>query len=206
MPRGLLIVLEGGEGSGKSTQAKCLFRHLSRERHPALLTHEPGGTPLGNSLRRLLKGRHRPTHWAELFLFLAARAELVEKVLRPALADGRVVVCDRYYPSTLAYQVAGRQMDAGLVEMANDLAIQGVEPALVVLLDIAAEAGLTRKARSRPDRFEEEGLAFHRRVRKGYLAQARAEPERWLVLDAALPKEKLEDIIWQRVKELLSSR
>jgi dTMP kinase len=202
----LFITFEGGEGSGKSFQAKELARRLSQVSIPVLLTHEPGGTPLGNKVARLLK-------WAqdvdilpivELMLFNASRAQLVTEVIKPNLKRGKVVICDRFADSTTAYQGYGRGLDLELVKTTNNAATRGLRPALTILLDISAEGGLARKRAKRQDRFEREELAFHRRVRAGYLKLARAEPERWLVVDASRSRREIADIIWQRVSQLLS--
>ena len=214
---GILITMEGGEGSGKSTQAEALYQRLLLEGNTALLVHEPGGTLVGEQVRGLLKAQHdkEPTRQsagesitpvAELLLFCAARAQLVDTVLRPALEEGRVVVCDRYTASTLAYQGYGRGLPMEDVERANLLATGGLEPDLVLLLDIPWETGMSR-VEGRGDgegrRFEEEPAWFHGRVRDGYLVQAKADPERWLVVDGILPQEQVEEIIWRRVEPLV---
>ena len=200
---GIFIVFEGGEGSGKSTQARVLLRSLLRRGYPALLTHEPGGTPLGERVRRILKGQAALTPLAELFLFSAARTQLVQQVVRPALAQGTTVVSDRYVPSTIAYQGYGRGLDTAIVRQVTEAATQGLQPDVVVLLDQPPALGLERKHRKELDRFESEEMEFHERVRQGYLELAKAEAERWLVVDATLPKEQVAEIIWRRVKPLL---
>ena len=201
----LFITFEGGEGSGKSVQARALYRRLSRLAIPAILTHEPGVTALGRKIARWLKwGKDiRISPMADLMLFNASRAQLVNEVIRPGLQGGKVVICDRYADSTTAYQSYGRGLDLEMVRMVNEAAMQGVRPDLTVLLDMPVEAGLARKKSRKQDRFEEEDIAFHRRVRQGYLALARAEPERWLVIDANQPKEKIAKIIWERVSQML---
>jgi len=197
----LFITFEGGEGCGKSTQAKALHRHLLSLGIPAVLTHEPGGTPLGNSLRRCLKGDRDIEPQTELLLFNASRAHLVFQVIRPALENGSIVICDRFAESTIAYQGYGRGLDFNLIENVNNIAIQGLRPDLIVLLDIPVEQGLARKRPS--DRFEKEDLAFHQRVRRGYLEMAKKEPERWFVVDASLPRKEIQRLIWERVEQLL---
>lgn len=201
----LFITFEGGEGSGKSYQARVLYRKLVKLALPVLLTHEPGGTPLGKKLRRVLKrdGGPKISPLAELLLFNASRAQLVADVLKPALAEGKIVICDRYTDSTTVYQSYGRGLDLTMVMAVNDAATGGLKPDLVVLLDIAPEAGLTRKEVATNDRFERETLVFHRRVREGYLKLAEEEPERWLVIDASKRKEEIAEKIWQRVSNLL---
>jgi len=202
----LFITFEGGEGSGKSVQARTLYRKLSQSAIPALLTHEPGGTPSGNRIGRWLKWSQGKdiSPLAELLLFNASRAQLVSEVLQPNLEKGKVVICDRYTDSTTAYQSYGRGLDLELVEAINNAATQGLKPDLIVLLDIPVEAGLARKGVKKQDRFEQEAIAFHQRVRKGYLKLAANDPQRWLVVDASQSKAKIREITWQRVRQLLS--
>jgi len=203
----LFITFEGGEGSGKSVQAKALFRKLCRLNIPAVLTHEPGGTPFGDKLARWLKWAQDTdiSPLVELLLFNASRAQLVTEVIKPGLDSGKVVINDRYADSTTAYQGYGRGLDLETVRVANSSATQGLRPHLTILLDIPVEEGLARKRKSR-DRFEQEDLAFHQRVREGYLKLAAAEPGRWLVVDATQSKSKVTKVIWQKVSQLLSSR
>ncbi len=204
----LFITFEGGEGSGKTFQARVLFNRLSRLAIPVLLTHEPGGTFLGRKLARWLKWAQDAglSPLAELLLFNASRVQLVEEVIRPNLQSGKTIICDRYADSTTAYQSYGRGLDSEMVRTVNNAATRGLNPDLTVLLDISAREGLTRKGTRRRDRFEQEDIAFHHRVREGYLKLAASEPERWLVVDATQSKEKIKDIIWQRVSRLLSGR
>ena len=206
----LFITFEGGEGCGKSTQARVLERRLRDKNIPAILTHEPGGTALGNELRKLLKRKPCPERsegtplspQAELLLFAASRAQLIAEVICPALDSGKVVICDRFSYSTLVYQGYGRELGLEMVEMVNSWATQNLKPDIVIFLDISPEQGLARK-RSLKDRFELEDLSFHHRVREGYLKMAAAEPERWLVIDATLPKNKIAKIVWEKVSQLL---
>jgi dTMP kinase len=203
---GPFITFEGGEGCGKSTQSRLLLKKFEQQNIPAVLTHEPGGTALGNELRKALKrkGGSFISPQAELFLVAASRAQLVAEVIRPALEEGRVVICDRFTYSTLVYQGYGRGLELSFVEMVNNIATGNLKSDLTILLDISPEQGLARK-RSLRDRFELEDLSFHRRVREGYLKMVAAESERWLVIDAALPKGKIAEIIWDRVSRLLPS-
>ena len=203
----LFITFEGGEGSGKSSQARVLYRKLSQLAIPALLTHEPGGTPLGKKLSRWLKWAEDTniSPLTELLLFNASRTQLVTEVIQPSLKSGKIVICDRYTDSTTAYQSYGRGLDLEVVTNINNTATQGLKPGLTVLLDMPAEAGLARKKARKPDRFEQESIAFHQKVRKGYLKLAADEPGRWLVIDAAQSRGKITQIIWQRVSQLLSS-
>ena len=203
---GLFITFEGGEGCGKSTQSRLLLKKLKQRNIPAVLTHEPGGTALGDELRKTLKRKRDSSisPQAELFLLAASRAQLVAEVIRPALEEGKVVLCDRFTHSTMVYQGYGRGLDFTAIKMVNNMATRHLNPALIILLDIAPEQGLARK-RSLKDRFELEDISFHRRVREGYLKMAAAEPDRWLVIDASLPKRKVAEIIWERVSRLLPS-
>ncbi len=204
----LFIVFEGGEGSGKSTQAGALYKRLVKLAIPATLTREPGGTPLGNRLARWLKRTQDEdiSPLTELLLFNASRRQLVEGVIEPGMKEGETVICDRYTDSTTAYQGYGRGLDLNMVRTINDAATRGLKPDLVVLLDIPAEKGLARKEARKHDRFEQEDIAFHQRVREGYLELAASEPQRWLVVDATLPRVKIGKIIWERVRRLLPSR
>jgi len=201
----LFITFEGGEGCGKSVQARSLYRRLVRLAIPALLTHEPGGTSFGKRVGYWLKWAEgvKISPMTELLLFNASRAQLVAEVLRPGLKAGQTIISDRYADSTTAYQSYGRRLALDIVKAVNRAATGGLMPDLTVLLDISAEEGLARKRTSKRDRFEAEDIAFHRRVREGYLKLAASEPERWLVIDASQSKAKIKEIIWQRVKRLL---
>lgn len=198
----MFITFEGGEGSGKSTQARVVAKKLADRGLSVVLVHEPGDTLLGNRMRRWLKWGGEVSPEVELFLFAAARAQLVTEVIRPALERGSVVICDRFSDSTVAYQGYGRGLDLGLIEAINSAATGGLSPDLVVLADMAVTHGLHRK-RSKRDRFEREELAFHQRVREGYLKLAAADPQRWLVVDATLPRPQVQKLIWARVEALL---
>lgn len=201
---GLFISFEGGEGCGKSTHSRLLLKKLEQQNVPTILTHEPGGTPLGDELRKTLKKKRKypVSPQAELFLVAASRAQLVSEAIRPALEAGKVVICDRFTDSTMVYQGYGRGLDFTAITMVNNMATRHLNPDLIVLLDIPPERGLARKG-SLKDRFEVEDLSFHRRVREGYLKMAGADPDRWLVIDASLPKAKVAGIIWDRVSRLL---
>jgi dTMP kinase len=202
----LFITFEGGEGCGKSVQARALYQKLTKLAIPVVLTHEPGGTPLGKKLARWLKWAQDTdvSPLAELLLFNTSRAQLVDEVIRPNLEKGKVVISDRYADSTTAYQSYGRGLDLAMVLAINNAATQGLKPDLTVLLDISTEAGLARKKAKRQDRFERENIAFHQRVREGYFKMAASDPRRWLVVDASQSKRKIAQVIWQRVSQLLS--
>ena len=204
----LFITFEGGEGSGKTLQTRALYRRLCQLAIPALLTHEPGVTSLGKKLTRLLKWAEDIdiSPLAELLMFNVSRAQLVAEVIQPNLREGKVVICDRYADSTVAYQSYGRGLDLAMVGAINNVAAGGLTPDLTVLLDIPAGEGLGRKGAGRRDRFEQEEIAFHQRVREGYRKLAASEPGRWLVIDASQPKEEIGQTIWLTVSRLLSSR
>ena len=205
--KGLLITLEGGDGAGKSTQARRLRNRLARAGHSVRLVAEPGGTVLGQRLRRLLKfSRQEITPQAELLLFLASRAQLTQEVILPALAQGAIVICDRYADSTAAYQGYGRGLDLENIHRLNASATQRLRPSLTVLLDVHPEEGLQRRAPEARDRMERDVAGFHARVREGYRELARNEPDRWLVVDAGLPRAEVARRVWERVEALLPVR
>ena len=184
---GRLIAFEGVEGAGKSTQLELLRRQLEGRGREVVVTREPGGTPVGERVRALLLDPEVEIYpRAEALLFAAARAELVERVIRPALERGAVVLCDRYLDSSLAYQGGARGLGHGPVEEVNRLATGGLLPDLVVLLDLDPADGLRRRQGDR-DRIEAQDLDFHRRVREAFRALAAADPNRFAVVDGAAP-------------------
>jgi dTMP kinase len=187
LKKGLFITFEGTEGSGKSTQIRLLGDLLKKHRVPHLLTREPGGSRLSTQLRHwiLNKLEYNLVPKAELFLFLADRAQHVDEVVIPALRQGKVVLCDRYTDSTLAYQGGGRGFDLGLLDVLNRAATGGLKPDLTLLFDIPVEIGLKRAAgRGKgKDRMEKEKVRFHRKVRQVFLKIAKKEKRRFIVLD-----------------------
>jgi dTMP kinase len=233
----LFITFEGGEGCGKSLQARLLFERLRKQKKWGVIyAVEPGTTILGKQVRQWLSSPGSPLEVipgdgkqlvfselennnsqpiiqlraesprAELLAFTLARSQLVEEIILPNLDKNYIVICDRYADSTTAYQGYGRKLDLKLVEMANDVATQGLKPKLTILLDIEPKVGLVRKFGATRQNFEKELLEFHERVRMGYLELATKEPKRWLVIDATKSKEEISDIIWQRVRLLLPKR
>lgn len=198
---GLFLTFEGPEGAGKSTQLAALVRHLHAAGRAVTETREPGGTLLGTQVRRVvLDPALEMGPLPEFLLYSASRAQLVAEVIRPALARGEVVVCDRYADSTLAYQGHGRGLDLDFLNRVTQEATGGLRPDLTVLLDLDPALGLARAARrGQPDRLERADLAFHTRVRGGFLTLAAAEPGRFVVLDATRPVAELADEIWGAV-------
>jgi len=195
-PRGWFITIDGPDGSGKTTQAAALARHLATLGHDVHVTREPGGTWLGERLREiLLAGTDSvaPTDpLTDALLFNAARRQLVVEVVRPALAAGRTIVCARFADSTLAYQGYGAGVPLETLRALEIAATDGLKPDLTILLDVSVEEGLARKAPGDVTRFEAEfDLAFHRRVRDGFLALATVEPARFAVVDAARPADEV---------------
>jgi len=193
--QGLFITFEGPEGSGKTTQIRRLGQWLKKKGIPCLLTREPGGSRLSTHLRRWILNRleYHLVPETELFLFLADRSQHVKEILVPALKKGKVVLCDRYTDSTLAYQGGGRGFDLELLQTLNQAATEGLQPDLTVLFDVPVEVGLKRAAarRGKKDRMEREALLFHRKVRKVFLRLSRRFPGRFLVLDAGKSPEQV---------------
>ncbi|HSS90028.1 MAG TPA: dTMP kinase [Streptosporangiaceae bacterium] len=202
--RGLLIAFEGGEGAGKTTQARLLAIWLREQGYDVIATHEPGATKVGMRLRALLLDTAHTgmSARAETLMYAADRAEHVDNVIGPALRRGAVVVTDRFVDSSLAYQGRGRNLPISEIAGLNQWATGGLRPDLTILLDLPPVAGLVRRAPS-ADRLEAEPTEFHQRVREGFLAQARAEPQRYLVLDATRPPEQLSREIQDRVRDML---
>jgi len=203
---GLFVTFEGGEGSGKSTQLARLEERLRRSGFDPVVVREPGGTRLAESVRALLLDPGgRISAVTEALLMVAARSDLVATRLRPALEAGQVVLCDRYTDSTLAYQGAGRGLDAPMLASWNRAATGGLVPDLTLLFDLDPELGLARRAASHgsANRLDLESAAFHARVRERYLQLARSEPTRFTVLDAERPAAELAERVWSAVASRL---
>ena len=202
---GFFLTFEGVEGGGKTTQARLLAEALRERGHTVLVTREPGGTEVGKVLRRLvLEPAGTPlAAEAELLLLLADRAQHVRDVILPGLRDNAVVISDRFLDSTIAYQGYGRGLDVATVENINRLATGGLQPTLTVFLDMSVDEARDRKRTDTLDEFERQESEFHQRVRQGYLAQASANPETWLTVDATLPKITIAEKIWARLHSLL---
>jgi len=212
--RGKFITLEGPEGSGKSTHARLLVAQLQAGGYSVITAREPGGTPVGEAVRRLLQhdaGGEGLSAEAELFLFMASRAQLVRQVIAPALVEGVCVVCDRFADSTTAYQGYARGCDVETILILNALATGGLAPDLTILLDVDVKAGFDRlHERNRrhgveKDRIERETLVFHERVRSGYLDLARRWPQRIRVVDAARDEDAVQADIWELAQHVVGT-
>jgi dTMP kinase len=196
---GWFITFEGTEGSGKTTQCRRLARMLRSQGHQVLETREPGGTPVAEGIRRLLLSHSKGSSASELMtpvcetaLILAARSQHVAHVIQPALAKGMIVLCDRFFDSTLAYQGYGRNLDMAFLYYSHQFATEGLTPHLTFLLDLPIRKGLTRRRKSKhQNRLDQESLEFHQRVRRGFLALARQHPQRIQKLDASQSPDML---------------
>jgi dTMP kinase len=210
------ITFEGVEGSGKSTQIKLLSDDLTGRKIPVLLTQEPSGTPIGRKIGDILFNRgHQAMHpETELLLFCAARAQHVREVVWPALQSGQVVLCDRFSDATFAYQAAGRGLNPDFIKIINDYCAMDLKPALTLLFDLPVEIGLQRAGRrdaklkdpSAADRFEQEKLDFHNRVRQAYLTLCAAEPGRFRVIDASRAVDEIAADVRRHVTAFIQSQ
>ena len=208
MARGKFITFEGGEGCGKSTQVRRLKEALEREGIEVVLTREPGGTWLSEEIRHLIKDQttDAPCDRSELLLFLAARAQLVKNVIRPALDAGKWVVSDRFSDSTLAYQGYGRGLPLGILRETNDFACEGLKPDLTLLLDVTPETAEARMRRreaataTTADRIERAGEDFHARLRAGFAELAKSEPERIVTIDANGGPDEVWESVWKSTR------
>jgi dTMP kinase len=202
------ITIEGPDGSGKSTQARLLADHLKDKGYDVLFTREPGGTEIGDQIRRVIMSldNKRMSPQAEFLLFSASRAQLVREVIQPKLAAGGVVVCDRFYDSSLAYQGYGHQLDLDQLRSVTQFVTGGLVPDLTLLLDLPSEVGLNRRKEAGLwNRLDDYDLAFHERVRAGYLRLAQADPQRWVVIDATRSKAEIQSHMQEAVHSRLES-
>ena len=211
MAAGRFITFEGGEGCGKSTQIRLLADRLRAAGKEVLLTREPGGTALAERIRSLVREESDdpPNSRAETLLFIASRAQVVENVIRPALASGTWVLCDRFADSTFAYQGYGRGLDLEELKRINSFATGGLEPDMTILLNVSPEVSAKRmRARevatnTDADRMEKAGDGFHTRLRQGFLELAAAEPERFAVIQADGSVEEVEEAVWNSIQPML---
>lgn len=198
----MFITFEGPDGSGKTTQLRSLADFLCQHNYQVLTTREPGGTSISEQIRSILFDlkNTQMVPRTEILLFQASRAQLVEEVIRPYLATGGIVLCDRYADSTLAYQGYGHQMNLDELKLLIDFATGGLKPDLTLLLDLEIEEGLHRRERGGNwNRLDAYTLAFHQRVRRGFLELAREEPQRWVTIDAGRPADQVQKAIRQVV-------
>lgn len=202
MNKGFFISLEGGEGAGKSTQNKRIVDWLSTQGRNVVETREPGGTVVSEQIRQVLLDTRNAglNATAELLLMFAARSQLVSEIILPALGEGKVIVCDRFADASYAYQGGGRQLGAEAVAIVEQLVLDDLQPDLTLLFDVPVELGMTRVAgRGEADRFEVESVRFFERVRNAYLERAKANPQRFRIIDASQD----EDSVWQLVEAVL---
>ena len=199
----LLIVFEGVEGSGKTTQTQILCDKLECVNQRAITTREPGGTTSGELIRNIILDQEDLTPMSELYLFNAARSLLIEQLVIPQLREEIHVIMDRFIYSTMAYQSYGREIPLQTVKTINEIASHQVVPDVIVLLDIPPQKALSRRPDPR-DRFEREALDFHTKIRDGYLAMAQENPRDWIVIDADLKPDQIAEIVWGKIQPLLN--
>lgn len=202
---GLFITFEGGEGAGKTTLIEAIANALTTQGHSVLKTREPGGTPLGEQIRALLLDQGKMSPYAEFALFLASRAQQVQEVIAPALKENKIVLCDRFNDSSIAYQGIGRDLGKKEVASTCDFFSQNLKPDLTLYLDIDPKLGLTRAGEHKTqDRIEKEDLAFHTKIREAYKTLQKEEPQRFHLLDASLPPTDVFTAAMQKIEPLLS--
>lgn len=210
----MFITFEGPEGSGKTSQIVLLADYLREQGYEVVQTREPGGTSIGDQIRAVLHdvGNGEMQSVTELLLYSASRAQLVRELVEPALTEGKIILCDRYADSTIAYQGYGRGLDLQELKMLTEFATGGLKPHLTLLLDIDVERGLSRRqvGGDEMNRLDLEAVSFHQKVRSGYHTLAKAEPERWVIVDADRPVEIIQrdlcEIVTKKVTELQSGK
>jgi dTMP kinase len=203
--QGFFISLEGGEGAGKSTQKERIVNWLADHGYDVIETREPGGTVVSEQIRQVLLDTRNAglNAIAELLLMFAARSQLLEEVIKPALIAGKVVVCDRFVDASYAYQGGGRELGEEVVTVVDELVLKGTKPDLTLLFDLPVETGMQRvTGRGSADRFEVESRRFFERVRQAYLSRARAEPQRFRIIDAGHDLDR----VWSQVEDVLKER
>jgi dTMP kinase len=205
----LFIALEGPDGSGKSTQARLLAEEVRARGYDVLLTREPGGSPIGDQIRQILFNLGNTSMYpkTEFLLFSASRAQHVYEVIQPHLQRGGIVISDRYFHSSLAYQGYGHELDLDLLKRITSFATSGLLPDLILLLDLPVEEGLNRrKSEGKWNRLDDYQVDFHQRVRKGYLAMVEEDHERWVIIDASRPVDRIQKEIQDVIFDLLPPR
>lgn len=205
--RGYFITFEGPDGAGKTTQIRLLNDYLKAKGWDTVLTREPGGTPIGEKIRNIILDveNREMNPIAEMLLYAASRAQHVSQLIKPALEQGKIVLCDRFVDSSIAYQGFGRDLGIDMVEGVNHFALQGIIPDLTLLFAIDPEKGLerSRQRRKAMDRLEEEQLDFHKKVYEGFMALSRKYPQRFRVIDASLEIENIHKIVVDEIQQLL---
>ncbi len=204
--KGILITMEGPDGAGKSTQIELLRKEFEKQGKEVLITREPGGNNISEAIRGIILNRayDNMASETEMLLYAAARAQLVHEVIKPALGEGKVVICDRFVDSSAVYQGIGRGLGIEAVYEVNKHALAGIKPELTILLDLSAEEGIRRKKnQAELDRMEALDISFHRMVSEGYRELAKSDPERILSVDATLPVKEIHEKIMERVKDLV---
>ena len=202
--KGKFITFEGSEGSGKSTQARLLYQHLKVKGKNVLFIREPGGVKISEVIRKVLLDVHNDnmTKECETLLYMAARSQLVFEVIAPALKAGTVVICDRFLDSTVAYQGYGNGVDIKFIKQLGQFVTDGIKPSLTFIMDLSTVQGLSRTGKNK-DRIEQRAASYHNRVRKGYLAVARQEPNRVKVIDARGSRMEIQSIVRDFVEKIL---
>ncbi|MGE0268018.1 MAG: dTMP kinase [Candidatus Omnitrophota bacterium] len=202
--KGLFITFEGSEGSGKSTQMELIGQYLKDKKKSVLFVREPGGVSISEKIRGILldAGNKAMAPSCEMLLYMAARAQLVEEVIAPALNKGKVVICDRFLDSTVVYQGYGHQMDVAFIKKVGAFATQGIKPDLTFIFDIEAKKGLARIKRAK-DRIEQRAMAYHTRVREGYLDIAKKEPKRIKIINSDQSIEDIQQQVRQQIDRIL---
>jgi len=206
LKRGVFITFEGVEGCGKSTHSKKVFKHLKRLGYPCVRTREPGGTPVGKKIRKILLDpkNKRMNDLAELFLFEASRAQIVGKVISPALAKNKIVICDRFFDATTVYQGYADGLDKAMIKTLNMTATGGLTPDLTIIMDIGIRKGMERATKYRKkDRMEEKPLKYHDKVRKGYLDVAKKEPGRVKLIKTKDDKKETQESVKREVMRVI---
>jgi dTMP kinase len=204
----MFVTFEGPDGSGKTTQAKMLVEFLQARGAPVIYTREPGGTEISEQIREVILSTRNKSMRSEteVLLFSAARAQIVDQVIRPALAEGKIVVCDRYYDSTLAYQGYGLGLDLDALRAITKFATRGLVPNLTFYIDVPAEIGLARRHQGETNRLDHKDVEYHTRVRNGYLELAKAEPHRFVIIDGTESIEQVQAKIQARMLKELKTR